>query len=118
MGIVDDEVMPFRIAVPDAELDDLRGRLNRTRWPDRETVDDWSQGVPLDQVRELCRYWAAEDDWRAREARLNAFPQFRTTIDGLGVHFIHVRSAHEDALPLIVTHGWPGSGVEVFKGSG
>jgi pimeloyl-ACP methyl ester carboxylesterase len=109
------EVTPFRIAVPDAELDELRDRLARTRWPDRETVDDWSQGVPLSEVRELCRYWAEEYDWPARQARLNAFPQFRTTIDGLGVHFVHVRSPHEDALPLIVTHGWPGSIIEYLK---
>lgn len=110
-----DEVTPFRIAVPDAELADLRDRLRATRWPDRETVDDWSQGVPLSYARELCEYWADGYDWREREERLNALPQFRTTIDDLGIHFVQVRSRHEDALPLIVTHGWPGSIVEFTK---
>jgi len=105
----------FRIVVPDAELADLRRRLAATRWPDKETVDNWSQGVPLEYIRQLCRYWANGYDWRAREARLNALPQFRTTIDGLGIHFVHVRSAHRDALPLIITHGWPGSFVEFAK---
>jgi pimeloyl-ACP methyl ester carboxylesterase len=112
---MDHEVTPFRIEVPDADLADLRERLARTRWPDRETVDDWSQGVPLAFVRELCRYWEREYDWRAAEARLNAFPQYRTAIDGLGIHFVHARSPHPDALPLIVTHGWPGSIVEFRK---
>src|SRR3954471_11916210 len=102
-------VTPFTIAVPDADIADLRERLGRTRWPDAETVDDWSQGVPLGYLRELCRYWAEGHDWRATEARLNAFPQFRTEIDGLGIHFLHVRSPHPDALPLVITHGWPGS---------
>jgi epoxide hydrolase len=109
------EVMPFRIAVDEAELRDLRERLNRTRWPDAETVDDWSQGVPLAYVQDLCRYWADEYDWRATEARLNDLPQFRTIIDGLGIHFIHVRSPHVGALPLVLTHGWPGSVVEFHK---
>jgi epoxide hydrolase len=110
-----DAVTPFRIAVPDADLDDLRERLRRTRWPDRETVDDWSQGVPLEYVQDLCRHWAEEYDWRATEARLNALPQFRTEIDGLGIHFVHVRSPHPDALPIVMTHGWPGSIVEFTK---
>ena len=105
----------FRVNVPDEELDDLRRRLVSTRWPERETVDDWSQGVPLAYLRELCRYWAEEYDWRATEARINALPQFRTEIDGIGVHFLHVRSPHPEALPLIVTHGWPGSIVEFLK---
>ena len=105
----------FRIEVPDAELDDLRERLNAVRWPERETVRDWSQGVPLEYMRELCAYWAAGYDWRATEARLNALPQFRAEIDGLGIHFIHVRSPHPDALPLVMTHGWPGSIVEFIK---
>src|SRR5919197_3125278 len=110
-----DEVTPFRIQIPEAELRDLRERLERTRWPERETVDDWSQGVPLAYLRDLCRYWAERYDWRATERRLNALPQFRTEIDGLGIHFLHVRSPHPEALPLILTHGWPGSIVEFLK---
>ena len=106
---------PFRIDVPEADLEDLRGRLNATRWPERETVGDWSQGVPLEYVRELCAHWASGYDWRATEARLNALRQFRTEIDGLGIHFLHVRSPHPDALPLVMTHGWPGSIVEFLK---
>ncbi|GAA2207604.1 epoxide hydrolase [Nonomuraea monospora] len=106
---------PFRLDIPETALADLRERLRRTRWPERETAGDWSQGVPLDYLRELCRYWAEEYDWRATERRLNAFPQFKTTIDGLGIHFLHVRSPHEDALPLVLTHGWPGSIVEFLK---
>ena len=108
-------VTPFRLRVPEAELRDLRDRLTRTRWPEKETVDDWSQGVPLAYLRELCRYWAEKYDWRATERRLNALPQFRTAIDGLGIHFVHVRSPHEGALPLVLTHGWPGSVVEFLK---
>jgi pimeloyl-ACP methyl ester carboxylesterase len=115
MSTMSDDVTPFRIDVPDSELRDLRERLRRTRWPERETVADWSQGVPLDYVRELCRYWADEYDWRATEARLNELPQFRTEIDGLGIHFLHVRSPRPDALPLVLTHGWPGSIVEFSK---
>jgi epoxide hydrolase len=110
-----DEVTPFRIDVPEDELRDLRERLGRTRWPEAETVGDWSQGVPLAWLRELCEYWADGYDWRATEARLNAVPQFRTEIDGLGIHFLHVRSPHPDALPLVLTHGWPGSVVEFLK---
>lgn len=106
------DIRPFRIAVPDEEVADLRDRLSRTRWPDRECVSDWSQGVPLDYTRELAAYWAQDYDWRAREARLNTFDQFVTEIDGLDIHFIHERSANPDALPLIITHGWPGSIVE------
>jgi epoxide hydrolase len=108
-------VEPFRIEVPDAELDDLRERLNAARWPERETVDDWSQGVPLEYIKELCAYWAAGYDWRATEARLNARLQLRTEIDGLGIHLLHVRSPHAEALPLVMTHGWPGSIVEFLK---
>jgi pimeloyl-ACP methyl ester carboxylesterase len=108
-------ITPFRIEVPDEALADLRDRLRRTRWPEPETVDDWSQGIPLTYVQELCRYWTDEYDWRRSEARLNALPQYRTTIDGLGIHFIHVRSPQENALPLIITHGWPGSIVEFLK---
>ena len=102
----------YKVDVPDAELDDLRDRLRRTRWPEKETVDDWSQGIPLAYVQELCAYWAESYDWRTREARLNSFPQLRTEIDGLGIHLLHVRSPHDDALPLVLTHGWPGSVVE------
>ncbi|HWM85918.1 MAG TPA: alpha/beta fold hydrolase [Kofleriaceae bacterium] len=109
------DVTPFRLDVPEDALRDLRERLVRTRWPEAETVGDWSQGVPLAYVRELCRYWADEYDWRATEARLNRLPQFRTEIDGLGIHFIHVRSPHPDALPLVLTHGWPGSVIEFLE---
>ena len=110
-----DTVQPYRIHASDAELADLRRRLRATRWPDPEPVGDWSQGIPLAYVQEVCEYWAEQYDWREREARLNAFPQFRTEVDALGIHFLHVRSAHEDALPLIMTHGWPGSIVEFHK---
>jgi epoxide hydrolase len=109
---------PFRIEVAETELKDLRARLRGARWPERETVADWSQGVPLDYLRELCRYWADAYDWRATEARLNALPQFRATIDGLGIHFLHVRSPHAGALPLVITHGWPGSIVEFLDAIG
>ena len=102
---------PFQVRVTDAEIAELRDRLSRTRWPDPETVDDWSQGVPLDYLRELCREWAEDYDFGFAE-RVNAFPQFKTTLDGLGVHFLHVRSAEPDALPLVITHGWPGSVLE------
>ena len=103
---------PFRIAATDEELEDLRRRLLATRWPEPETVGDWSQGVPLSYVQEVCRTWAEDYDWRAREARINEMPQFRTEVDGLGIHFVHARSPHEKALPLVLTHGWPGSIVE------
>jgi pimeloyl-ACP methyl ester carboxylesterase len=108
-------VRPFQVGFPDADLADLRRRIEATRWPERETVADDSQGVPLALMQELARYWATDYDWSACEARLNALPQFITEIDGLDLHFIHVRSGHEDALPLIVTHGWPGSIVEQLK---
>jgi epoxide hydrolase len=110
-----DEVTPFRIEVPEDALGDLRERLGRTRWPEAETVDDWSQGVPLSYLRELCRHWAEDYDWRATERRLNLLPQFRTEVDGLGIHFLHVRSPHPDAFPVVLTHGWPGSVVEFLK---
>ena len=109
------EVRPFRIDIEQADLDDLRDRLARTRWPDAETVDDWSQGIPLAYVRELCDYWRDGYDWRATEARLNAIPHFKTDIDGIGIHFLHVRSPLENAAPLVLTHGWPGSIVEFLK---
>jgi pimeloyl-ACP methyl ester carboxylesterase len=108
-------VESFRIDVPETELDDLRERLKAARWPERETVDDWSQGVPLDYLRELCAYWADGYDWRRAEARLNVLPGYRTEIDGLGIHLLHVRSPHSNALPLVMTHGWPGSIVEFLK---
>ena len=108
-------ITPFRIAASEAELADLRSRLRSTRWPEKETVGDWSQGVPLGYVQELCRYWAQEYDWRDRERRLNALPQFRTEIDGLGIHFVHVRSPEPAAVPLVLTHGWPGSVTEFAK---
>jgi hypothetical protein len=99
----------FMIEVPEAELEDLRARVAATRWADRETVADHSQGVPLATIQALAQYWATDYDWRRCEARLNTLPHFLTEIDGLDIHFIHVRSQHEDALPLIITHGWPGS---------
>jgi pimeloyl-ACP methyl ester carboxylesterase len=107
-----DEVTPFRVEIPEAQLDDLRERLARTRWPERETVDDWSQGIPLAYVQELCAYWRERYDWRRAEARINAIPQLRTELDGLAVHALHARSPHHGALPLLLTHGWPGSVVE------
>ena len=110
-----DAIRPFRINVPDEALVDLRRRIRATRWPDRETVTDESQGVQLATMQELARYWATDYDWRKCEAKLNALPQFITEIDGLDIHFIHVRSKHENALPLIVTHGWPGSVIEQLK---
>jgi pimeloyl-ACP methyl ester carboxylesterase len=110
-----DRIAPFRIAASDEQLDDLRRRLRATRFPERECVDDWSQGIPLAYVQDLCAYWAEKYDWRAREARLNRFPQFTTEIDGLSVHFIHARSPHANAMPLVVSHGWPGSIVEFHK---
>ncbi|MBS9536045.1 epoxide hydrolase [Mycobacterium sp. M1] len=109
------EVAPFRIAIPDADLLDLRRRLHATRWPEPECVDDWSQGVPLGYTRDLAAYWADGYDWRAREALLNRFDQFVTEIDGLDIHFIHRRSPHPGAFPLVITHGWPGSIVEFHK---
>ena len=105
----------FRVEIPEAELYDLRERLARTRWPEEETVDDWSQGVPRAYLIELCRYWREQYDWRATETRMNTLPQFRTVIDGLGIHLLHVRSPDADALPLIITHGWPGSIIEFLK---
>src|ERR1700756_4352583 len=109
------EIAPFRIDIPESDLDDLRQRLRRTRWPDAETVDDWSQGIPLSYTRDLCEYWLERYDWRACEASLNRFPQFRTSIDDLDIHFLHVRSPEAGALPLVLTHGWPGSIVEFRK---
>ncbi len=110
-----DEIRPFHVNVPEAELTELRRRIVGSRLPERETVADFSQGVPLATVQKLVRYWAEEYDWRKVEARLNAVPNFITKIDGLDIHFIHVRSKHENALPVIVTHGWPGSIIEQLK---
>ncbi|WP_131816748.1 epoxide hydrolase family protein [Nocardia salmonicida] len=106
------EITPFRIDIPQANIDDLNRRLDDTRWPDGVAGVGWSQGIPLDYTRELAGYWRNTYDWRAQEARLNSFPQFRTEIDGHDVHFVHVRSAEPEALPLVLTHGWPGSIVE------
>lgn len=105
-------VKPFRIAATDDQLADLERRLAATRWPDPEPVNDWSQGIPLAYVQDVCRYWANEYDWRAREEALNRLPQFITEIDGCDIHFVHVRSPEADAMPLLITHGWPGSIVE------
>ncbi len=101
-------VRPFEVSFPEAELTELRRRVLATRWPERETVTDDSQGVPLATIQELARYWGTDYDWSKCQGRLNALPQFMTEIDGLDIHFIHVRSKHEDALPLVITHGWPG----------
>src|SRR5687767_11616180 len=106
---------PFHVSVPEADLTDLRRRITATKFPERQTVNDMSQGVPLTTVEKLARYWATEYDWRKVEVRLNALPQFITKIDGLDIHFIHVRSKHENALPIIVSHGWPGSFIEQLK---
>lgn len=111
----DSLIRPFRIDVPDAHLDDLKDRLARTRWPEPETVDDWSQGIPLAYTRELAEYWASDYDWRSREAALNRFDHYVTELDGLDIHFIHQRSAQPNAFPLLITHGWPGSIVEFHK---
>src|SRR6266704_6863063 len=108
-------VRPFAVEIPEAEIEALRARIAATRWPEKETVADASQGVPLAVIQELARYWATGYDWRRCEAQLNALPQFMTEIDGLDIHFIHVRSRHQDALPLIVNHGWPGSIIEQLK---
>jgi pimeloyl-ACP methyl ester carboxylesterase len=110
-----DAVMPFTLSVPQAEIDDLYRRLDHTRWPERETVDDWSQGSPLAKVQALCAYWRNGYDWRRCEAQLNALGQYKTAIDGLGIHFLHIRSKHDGAMPLIMTHGWPGSVMEFMK---
>jgi epoxide hydrolase len=109
------EIRPFRIDIPQADLDDLRARLSRTRWPDQLPGVGWDYGIPLDYVKELAEYWRDSYDWRAQERRLNEFPQFTTTIDGQNVHFLHVRSAEPGALPLVMTHGWPGSIVEFME---
>jgi epoxide hydrolase len=111
-------VEPFRVEVEESALEDLRRRLAATRWPPPEPVDDWSQGVPLAYLRELCEYWREGYDWRRLERRLNALPQFRTEVDGARIHFLHVRSPHPEALPLVLTHGWPGSVLEFLEAIG
>jgi len=108
-------VTPFRINIADEEIRDLHTRLDHTRWPERETVSDWSQGVPLAEMRKLADYWRHHYDWRRCEAALNSYPQFKTVLEGLGIHFLHIRSSNDDALPLILTHGWPGSILEFLK---
>ncbi|NGY62802.1 epoxide hydrolase [Lentzea sp. NEAU-D13] len=108
-------VTEFEVAVPESSVDDLRSRLSLTRWPDAETVSDWSQGAPLSFVRSLAEHWEHKYDWRSVESRLNALPQFRAEIDGLGIHFLHVRSPHAGATPLLLTHGWPGSVLEFLE---
>jgi len=117
-AVMADPIEPFKIGVNGAALDDLRDRLRRARWPERETVGDWSQGVPLDYLQDLCGYWASRYDWRATEVRLNKIPQFTTTIDGLDLHFLHLRSPYPGATPLIMTHGWPGSFFEFERALG
>src|SRR3954451_18067193 len=108
-------IRPFTIDIPEADLEDLRARIAATRWPEKEGVDDASQGVQLATIQAIARYWQTEYDWRKCEARLNAVPQFLAEIDGVDIHFVHVRSKHEDALPRIVCHGWPGSFIEQMK---
>jgi len=108
-------IRPFQVSVPDEQLKELRGRVTATRWPRKELVADGSQGVQLGMLQALTRYWATDYDWRRCEARLNALPQFKTKIDGLDIHFIHVKSPHKNALPLIITHGWPGSVIEMLE---
>lgn len=110
-----DAIRPFEIAISDAVLADLKQRLANTRWPEKETVKDWSQGIPLAYTQEVCDYWLNSYDWRARETLLNKYPQFMTELNGLDIHFIHARSSHPDARPLLMTHGWPGSIVEFQK---
>src|SRR5690349_8657315 len=109
------DLSPFTVHVPRAALDDLKRRLAAVRWPDRGSATDWSQGVPLAKAQALIEYWRTRYDWRRAESSLNASPQFRTQIDGLGIYFIHVRSKHQNALPIILTHGWPGSIIEFLQ---
>jgi hypothetical protein len=111
----DTSIRPFHVSIPQSALDDLRQRITATRWPDAETVTDASQGVQLATMQKLAQYWGTDYDWRKCEAKLNAFPQFVTDIDGLEIHFIHVRSKNPNALPIIITHGWPGSIIEELK---
>jgi Epoxide hydrolase N terminus. len=114
----DTAVRPFTVEIPQEDVDDLKRRIRNTRFPEKETVDDTSQGVRLEVMRALAAYWLEQHDWRKVETRLNALPQFVTRIDGVDIHFIHARSKHEGALPMIVTHGWPGSIIEQLRSSG
>ncbi|WP_088343818.1 MULTISPECIES: epoxide hydrolase [Rhodomicrobium] len=109
------DIVPFKVDVPQAAIDGLRRRLEMTRWPERELVSDWSQGLPLERIQSLVEYWRKSHDWRRAEAAINTFPQYRMRIDGLGIHFLHIRSRHADALPMVLTHGWPGSVFEFLK---
>src|SRR5215471_6359372 len=118
MPAEDNTIRPFQVGFPEADLTELRRRVNATRWPERETVTDDSQGVRLAMMQDLASYWGTEYDWSKCEKTLNALPNFVTEIDGLDIHFIHARSQHEDALPLIVTHGWPGSVIELLEAVG
>jgi hypothetical protein len=111
----DATIRPFKVNIPDAAISDMRKRIAETRWPEKETVTDQSQGVKLEKLKELSRYWATDYDWKKAEEKLNAFPQFITTIDGLDIHFIHVKSKNPHAIPMIMTHGWPGSVFELLK---
>src|SRR6476620_2513591 len=111
----DRSIRPFKAQVPQAALEDLRRRIAETRWPDRETADDQSQGIQLAKLKPLVEYWGTGYDWRKAEAKLNALPQFITRIDGVDIHFIHVKSRHENAMPLIMPHGWPGSVIELLE---
>ncbi|AMR25525.1 epoxide hydrolase (plasmid) [Hymenobacter psoromatis] len=113
--LTNNQVELFQLAIPERDIQDLKDRLNRTRWPNKEPVSDWSQGVPLANIQALCEYWRSSYDWRRCERMLNGFGQYRTTIDGLGIHFLHIRSPEPNALPLLMTHGWPGSVVEFHK---
>ena len=112
------DIRPFHVEIPEEQLAELRRRITATRWPSKELVDDRTQGVQSAALQALARYWASEHDWRKTEAKLNALPQFTTEIDGVEIHFIHVKSEHENALPLIMTHGWPGSVVELLDSVG
>jgi hypothetical protein len=112
--VADSDIVPFRVAFDPGAVDDLRARLRNTRWPERESVDDWSQGIPLAFVQDLARYWCDEYDFGAAEEQMNAWPQFTTRIDDLDIHFVHARSPEPNAVPLVITHGWPGSVVEFF----
>ena len=109
------QIKKFNIEIPQSKLDDLQQRLTLTRWPEKETPDDWTQGIPLSYMKEIHDYWLNDYDWRKHEKEINKFPQFLTTINELDVHFIHFKSPHKNAKPLIITHGWPGSVVEFFK---
>lgn len=108
----EEAIQPFKLSIPQPTLDDLQTRLSLTRWPDKETVTDAAQGAPLAAIQDLCTYWQTQYDWRRCEALLNSYPQFTTTIDGLEIYFLHIRSKHEDATPMLISHGWPGSILE------